>query len=335
MKHNIDLSGIKFDKNDWEKKFDRIGQELDREVAGITAERKELLSSREKDLQRLRQNLLDKYEIAKGEKSLELQKEGLDLRKQQILSNERIAQAKLVDAEKTRNQNKLLKEAKDKKLRDKDMFDLSQKLRKEQDGKEITKNTAKSSVQFDKLKNLILNDNPISSVEDVNVNDAYFKIDNQNFKPRDPTAAQDLGIIFTYMKILDPPSVVRESEQQLAIKTTNLPGWVRNQYNMVVSGQKLNPQQRKEFLKAGSLAYKSQYDAYMKDSERVRKSAERMGLDTDLIMPRFTKPIKVDIKDIDKQPKPKPKQIKPAKPEIKVHEGVTYRKVPGGWEEVD
>lgn len=65
-----------------------------------------------------------------------------------------------------------------------------------------------------------------------------------------PSAANDLSMIFSYMKMLDPGSVVREQEFANAQNAAGVPDRVRNMYNNILSGQRLNPNQRNEFLSA-------------------------------------------------------------------------------------
>lgn len=62
-----------------------------------------------------------------------------------------------------------------------------------------------------------------------------------------PSAANDLAMATKFMKILDPTSVVRESELALALNATGLLDKVYNYANMIKTGQKLNPAQRKDF----------------------------------------------------------------------------------------
>lgn len=63
-----------------------------------------------------------------------------------------------------------------------------------------------------------------------------------------PTAANDLSLIFSYMKMLDPGSVVREGEFATAQNAAGIPDQVRNAYNRAASGERLNPKQRKQFV---------------------------------------------------------------------------------------
>lgn len=63
----------------------------------------------------------------------------------------------------------------------------------------------------------------------------------------DGTPAGDLALIFNYMKLLDPGSVVREGEFATAQNATGVPQRVVNAYNQLLSGERLNPAQRKNF----------------------------------------------------------------------------------------
>lgn len=70
----------------------------------------------------------------------------------------------------------------------------------------------------------------------------------QRVKSAKPDAAGDLSLIFAYMKILDPNSVVREQEFANAQNAAGVPDRVRNLYNQVMQGTRLNPEQRRQFL---------------------------------------------------------------------------------------
>jgi len=65
---------------------------------------------------------------------------------------------------------------------------------------------------------------------------------------RDPSPAGDLSLIFAYMKMLDPGSVVREGEFATAANTGSVPERIRAQYNKIISGERLTTGQRADFL---------------------------------------------------------------------------------------
>lgn len=72
----------------------------------------------------------------------------------------------------------------------------------------------------------------------------------------EPSAAGDLSLIFAYMKMLDPGSVVREGEQASASNAAGVPDRIRNTYNRLLTGEKLNPNQRQDFKTQSARIYR-------------------------------------------------------------------------------
>lgn len=93
-----------------------------------------------------------------------------------------------------------------------------------------------------------------------------------------PSAAGDLSLIFGYMRMLDPGSTVREGEFANAQNAAGLPDQIRNQYNKILSGERLNPAQRKDFLNSARKKYAAQYAAQGRFSNSIRGIANRRGL---------------------------------------------------------
>ena len=86
------------------------------------------------------------------------------------------------------------------------------------------------------------------------------------------TGAGDLALITTFMKMLDPGSVVRESEFAKAQDTAGLIGKLTATATKVQSGQILTPAQRKEFV-----ALAGKYMQASTDHEkRVREGLDLM-----------------------------------------------------------
>jgi hypothetical protein len=88
------------------------------------------------------------------------------------------------------------------------------------------------------------------------IRDRHDKLSGEFIKVRDSfdrvreseqTAAGDIALIFNYMKMLDPGSVVRESEFATAQNAGGIDDRVWNSYNRLLTGERLNPKQRKEF----------------------------------------------------------------------------------------
>lgn len=93
----------------------------------------------------------------------------------------------------------------------------------------------------------------------VGINQAYQKV---QAAANDPSAAGDLSLIFGFMKILDPASVVRETEFANAQNAAGVPDQIRNQYNKILSGERLNPNQRADFIRQARELARSQKDVY-------------------------------------------------------------------------
>lgn len=108
----------------------------------------------------------------------------------------------------------------------------------------VTKATAEAnSINFDdetKLRGEYLK----QTDEFATIGNAY---QNVQAAARTPSAAGDLSLIFAYMKMLDPGSVVREQEFANAQNAAGVPDQIRNLYNRILSGERLNETQRADF----------------------------------------------------------------------------------------
>lgn len=76
------------------------------------------------------------------------------------------------------------------------------------------------------------------------------------------TAAWDMSMIFAYMKMLDPGSVVREWEFANAQNSAGIPDRIRNAYNNALKWTRLSQKQRDEFLDVAKWIYQSYVDKY-------------------------------------------------------------------------
>jgi len=74
---------------------------------------------------------------------------------------------------------------------------------------------------------------------DFNPVDSNYRLIREAYK--NPSPASQLGVVFAYMKMLDPRSIVREGEQQMLIKTGSIPDWLFGAANKVANGKGLNP----------------------------------------------------------------------------------------------
>jgi hypothetical protein len=111
-----------------------------------------------------------------------------------------------------------------------------------------------------------------------------------------PSAAGDLAGVTKFMKLLDPASVVRESEVGMAKNATGLYDKLSNYYAQIVDGVTLSPPQRADFLRTATEFYKI--------AEEQKKSVEGFyggiakagGLNPELVIgsPASTKVLNYD-----------------------------------------
>lgn len=128
------------------------------------------------------------------------------------------------------------------------------------------------------------------------VADSYGKI-RTNLTGK-PSAARDMAAIFSYMKILDPNSTVREGEYASAKNAGGIPDKIITLYEGARNGQILSPQQRKEFLSAAGRLYASQYESQKKVDQDYTDIARSTGLNPKLVITgnRIKAPPKDDVK---------------------------------------
>lgn len=138
-----------------------------------------------------------------------------------------------------------------------DQLKLEEGLRKEIFGNDVAKEYLKAQVAYDK----VLNAAKLGS------------------------AAGDVALVFNFMKTLDPGSTVSSGEQASASNTTNVPGQIINTYNRLLTGERLNPEQRQEFLRAANTALEAQSAAFRRFVEGYKGIAQRSGANINNILP--------------------------------------------------
>jgi len=128
----------------------------------------------------------------------------------------------------------------------------------------------------------------------------------------DPSAAGDLSIIFSYMKMLDPPSVVREGEQATAKNARGVPETLRSLYNRLLSGETLGTNQRQDFISKAKDLYSAQNSFYEARAGEFEKLAKARGFD----------PGKIILKQY---PNPEPQSGKTQNTSYTAPSGKTYK----------
>lgn len=103
----------------------------------------------------------------------------------------------------------------------------------------------------------------------------------------DPGAFGDLGILYDYMRSLDPDSVVREGEQLLFRRTGSLSQKAANALNNLATGKTLTEDQRNEILKYSRRRRDIAERSYLAHVEPTLKQAGRLGFEKSEIDPFF------------------------------------------------
>ena len=130
---------------------------------------------------------------------------------------------------------------------------------------------------------------------------AYNKIEAA---AKDPSAAGDLSLIFGYMKILDPASVVRETEFANAQNAAGVPDQIRNLWNRALRGERLNENQRNDFVNSAKKLVVSQKDQLDNFNKQYTDIAKAYQLDPEKIIVDPFKSIDLTIKPSGGKPKP-------------------------------
>lgn len=143
-----------------------------------------------------------------------------------------------------------------------------------------------------------------------------------------PDAASDLSLIFGYMKMLDPGSTVREGEFANAQNAAGIPDRIANMYNRSMKGERLNPDQRTQFVNQSKNLFESHKTAYDTAVQEYRAVAEMTGIKPELIFGRGTPSTAVNKSEVKGLIQPENQT------QTKNIGGVEYKKVQGGWQKV-
>ncbi len=104
---------------------------------------------------------------------------------------------------------------------------------------------------------------------------------------QNPSPAGDLSMVFNYMKMLDPGSVVRESEFATAAAARPLLERVGLSWDTVGSlwsGKKLTPGQRQDFLNRSNQLYQTEAKQHEQRVNETKRMATGFGINPDLII---------------------------------------------------
>lgn len=95
---------------------------------------------------------------------------------------------------------------------------------------------------------------------------------------QNPSAGADMAIIYSFMKTMDPGSVVKESEFASAARAGGVPERVINTITRAMTGEIITPDQRRDFLKQGRVMRDKNRAVADSVRKQYRGLAERSGL---------------------------------------------------------
>ena len=115
------------------------------------------------------------------------------------------------------------------------------------------------------------------------VRDAYEKIKNVA-----PTGAGDMSLLYSFVKLLDPGSVVRESEFATAAASGSFGERVQGAMQRVLSGQRLSDSLRSDFVREADNLYNSQRRGADSLTKSYTEMAQRMGLNVSNVIVNYS-----------------------------------------------
>jgi len=127
------------------------------------------------------------------------------------------------------------------------------------------------------------------------VQDAYSKINATS-----NSGAGDMSLLYQYVKLLDPGSVVRESEFATAAASGGFGDRVAGAVKSIIEGGRLNESLRNEFINEADNIYKGQKEGNDRVIKKYKELAVNNGLNPDNVITNYA--------DIN-PPKPKSKDL--------------------------
>ncbi len=107
---------------------------------------------------------------------------------------------------------------------------------------------------------------------------------------KNPTGATDISLVYSFMKMNDPGSTVREGEYATAENSGGIPPKLMNLYNKIVEGVRLTPSQRADFHEASKSLLNGQLDLQNEQDDRYAALAKQFKVPAESIIdPTFAK----------------------------------------------
>lgn len=135
------------------------------------------------------------------------------------------------------------------------------------------------------------------------VSDAYRQI-NATLDKATTSPAATLASATKFMKLLDPGSVVRESELGMALAASGVFDRATNYYQTLLKGRVLTPNQAEDFKNITAQIYGAAQGSQQAIDQNYRKQAEAYGLRPDMIVQDLGQSRKPSANPMPEMPKP-------------------------------
>lgn len=122
------------------------------------------------------------------------------------------------------------------------------------------------------------------------VDAAYRRILSVSNTPQAEGGASDLALIFSFMKILDPGSTVREGEFANAQNSAGVSEIIRAKYNQLRTGGRLSESQRKDFVNRAKGLYEAQKSQFQVVADEFSNLSQYFRLDPNDVIGIWTAP---------------------------------------------
>lgn len=122
-----------------------------------------------------------------------------------------------------------------------------------------------------------------SSKEFVTIRDFYDRM-----KTATPNGAGDISLVFSFMKLLDPGSTVREGEYATASNAAGVPSAIQGMYNKLVSGGVLGGEARTQLKGEGAKIWSGALNRHSQSVTQYTNIAKRNKLDPRNVIVDFT-----------------------------------------------
>jgi hypothetical protein len=106
----------------------------------------------------------------------------------------------------------------------------------------------------------------------------------QNLANKNPTGASDMSLVYSFMKMNDPTSTVREGEYATAENAGGVSDKIVNVYNRLKDGQRLTPEQRQAFAEEAKGLLGAQLKAQEAVDRRYADIANKFKLEPSFIV---------------------------------------------------